>query len=554
MTVRKRGDWNCVAPYLLEPAAELVPDSGASSDVQSQQQSNSSPSDQTSSKKPQTDSSNLGSQKSQPIESGQKASEQGESQGKNDHQIAPQHLDSQTSQPTNSQEKQSEKETPQGSNDQKSNGQLAQAASDKDLGSAAPKSVSKSANPPIIVQGQTVPTDGRSIVVNNQPVKVSSGYIYVGSSSTPIPKAQVLPLGALPIVAGTLTFQPAAPSPIPQVDSSPFVVGGLTFSASQPAPSDDLSGAPGRVNSRPLIIGGKVYAPVVPSPQSAAVPAANVATNDEQNEPEKYDARPVVAGGMTYTPIGANPTPAPGNAAVFSFRGIALTQGGAAVTISGTRYSLGSSDVVVGTSSLQLSTATPITSLLAIGSETLTALPGSGAGFEIDHSTLLPGAPAVTISGTVYSINQAGSLIVGTSTIPLANADTANPSDKALTAGGETFTPVGSTAVVMDGTTLSVGGSAITENGTRISLASNGLLVGSSTFAYPTPAPNADTVPTATGASATGVVPGAGTTVAILPYETAGFGTSAAPSKAVTPGATMAVIPVFMSLSCIILI
>lgn len=59
--------------------------------------------------------------------------------------------------------------------------------------------------------------------------------------------------------------------------------------------------------------------------------------------------------------------------------------------------------------------------------------------------------------------------------------------DNALTAGGETFTPLGSTAVLVDGTSLSIGGHAITEHGTEIFRASNGLVVGLSTFAYATP-------------------------------------------------------------------
>ena len=427
---------------------------------------------------------------------------------------------------------------------------------------------------PVIVQGQTVPADGNPITVNNLLVKVASGSIYVGSSAAPIPQAQATQSSAEPIVAGTLTFQPASPSQVLRVAPSPVVVGGLTFSAAQSEPSVQADTAQDQPQAQPVVVGGKTYAPISPTDQAQTsqgeVNTPNQGTSEpaisheQSNNAAQADSKPIVMGGMTYTPVAATPTTLPQNAAVFSFGGTALTQGGAAVTISSTRISLGLSGVVVGTSSLSFSTLNPTTSLLAIGSQTLTALSGTKEGFEIGHSTLLPGSPAISIDGTIYSINKAGSLIVGTSTIALATADSGKGSDSALTAGGETFTPLGSTAVVVDGTTLSIGGAAITEDGTRLSLASNGLVVGSSTYAFATPIVNTATETTASSTFSTGVLPSGGATPTGIATATGGATStaitsskggvrkSAASGKTLTPRVTITWVGILVCVSMMI--
>lgn len=421
-------------------------------------------------------------------------------------------------------------------------------------------------NSPVVVEGQTVPADGEPITVSSQVVKLSSGSIYVGSSATPIPTAEAAQSPAEAIVAGTLTFHPASSSLISQVAPSPVVVGGLKFSVAQSESSDEpntasdtepessnepntapdaeskSSNEPNTASdqSQPVVVGGKTYAPISPT------------LNTEISE---ADSKPIVVGGITYTPVAASPTPSPQSAAVFSFDGTAITQGGKAVTVSGTRISLGPSGVVMGTSSIPFLTSAPTTSpsLLAIGSEELTALPSGEEGYEIDHSTLLPGSSAVTISGTRYSINAAGSLIVGTSTVPLATAGPSDTSNGALTAGGETFTPLGSTAAVVEGTTLSIGGPAITEDGTRLSLATNGFIVGSSTFAYATPAAaTAATGSTSSGTFSTSVLPSSVAIPTSTPSATGGTRKSAASAKTITSRMVAIYFGISISLSTMI--
>ena len=45
-------------------------------------------------------------------------------------------------------------------------------------------------NSPIFAQGQTAPANGNPITMNNQIVRMSSGFIYVGSSAIPTPQGQ----------------------------------------------------------------------------------------------------------------------------------------------------------------------------------------------------------------------------------------------------------------------------------------------------------------------------------------------------------------------------
>ena len=437
--------------------------------------------------------------------------------------------------------------------------------------------------PPIIVQGQTVPDDGQTITVNNQPVSLASGNIHVGTLSAPIPTAQATSPTAQPIVAGTLTFQPASPSLV-QVEPPQFVVGGLTFPAAQAEPSAESSKSTDEPGARPVVVGGKIYAPVQPTSESETSQEAGKASGEEVSEPGtsqeqpdnlinnhhhapdaasnlpgQAESKPIVIAGTTYTPV---ITPSPQHPSIFSLAGTSITQGGPAITISNTIVSLGPSGVMIGKSSIPFSpTAAPKTtpSLLPIGAQMLTALQVSGSkgdekwGIEIDPSTILPGSPGLSISGTLYSLNTAGSLIMGTTAIALATAGGNGVDDKAVTAGGGgTFTPLDSTAVLVDGTPLSIGGPAITDHGTGIPLASNGLVVGSSTFGYATPVVM-NTVILASGvvngSFSTAILPSVGDTPgSATPSVTGNVSRSIASIGKVMDGVMMTVFGVFASL------
>ena len=194
---------------------------------------------------------------------------------------------------------------------------------------------------------------------------------------------------------------------------------------------------------------------------------------------------PIVIGGHTlvYSPSG------------IAIDGQSLQPGSSALTISNTPISLGSSGLLVfGSSSIIL----PSQSIFVIGSQTFTANP---TGFALDAGSISPdgavettnsktisaGGPAVTVDGTVVSLDPSGVLAIGSSTFTLPNPTPAASVNQPLVIAGQTITPSGS-AFSIAGTTLSPGGPAVTIDGTIVSLQPSGtLIVGSNSFALPTP-------------------------------------------------------------------
>lgn len=546
---------NCVAPSDLQPATELVPSSGTSLAVADTQKAlSTSVSQAKQSSQPKTPAvagaqaiplDTQQSQSSSAIEAPQHeaspASDAGiqavpadvqpsKSSPNTQAETTPQSEASATevTQPAQVDKQQSQsspdtqaKTTPQSESPATKGTQLAQAGqqqpqsspepqSDTNTGQEAPVAgavqqtpaasllvTPASSTPALLVQGQTVPTNGQAITINKQPVRQSAGSIYIGSSAYPTPELAG-PSSVAPshLVAGELTFVPATPTPTPAAATSPVVLGGLTFSAEHLKAPAFTGIAVAQTEARPVVVGGQTYAPI--NQQGGNVENVQPEAQDQSSggsQAADASLKPVVIAGQTYTPVSANPTPEPnsGGSQVFSFEGKAVTQGGPPVTIGGTRYSLGNAAVVVGTSTIPLTSGLPIpsdvaaASVLTVGSHKLTALSGSNGGFEIDNSSLLPGSSAIVVGGLTYSLNSASALIVGTSTVVLATAAPGQSSNEALTAGGETFTPLGSTAVMVHNTTLSVGGAAATKDGRVISLGSAGLVVGSSTFHYAAP-------------------------------------------------------------------
>ena len=111
------------------------------------------------------------------------------------------------------------------------------------------------------------------------------------------------------------------------------------------------------------------------------------------------------------------------------------------------------------------------------------------------------------------------------------------------------FTPLGITAVLVNGTPLLIGGPAITEHGIKISLASNGLVAGSSTFAYAKPfVMNTATLSSrvASGSHSTGLLPSVGATpVSAMPSATKNVSRSSASTGRTVNGVLMVVFRVF---------
>ena len=95
-----------------------------------------------------------------------------------------------------------------------------------------------------------------------------------------------------------------------------------------------------------------------------------------------------------------------------SVAGTILTPGAPPITVSGTLISLGSSALVA----VLLPAEDPAPFITTVAGEAITAAPNA---VEVAGSTLSPGAPGVTVGGTLVSLDPAGELVVGSKTIAL---------------------------------------------------------------------------------------------------------------------------------------
>ena len=293
---------------------------------------------------------------------------------------------------------------------------------------------------------------------NNEPSAFSIAGTTISNGGAPITVSGTrISLGHSGLVVGTKTIPLTDGPSLGEQTSVPKVFSVDGTGVTQGSPAVTISGTRVSVGASNVVIGSKTI----------NLPSSSIFT----------------AGGQTFTP----------RANGFSIDGTTLTPGGSTVTIAGTKVSLASgSELVVGSSTIAVPAGPSPT--LSVDGQTLTKISADqkGSAYLIDGYTITPGGSAVTVSGTPVSINPSNSLVIGSSTIALATAGSgakASGENSPLTAGHETFIPIDSTAVSVDGTTLTVSGPAFTESdGTVVSLGPSGLVVGSSTYAFPTPA------------------------------------------------------------------
>ena len=241
----------------------------------------------------------------------------------------------------------------------------------------------------------------------------------------------------------------------------------------------------------------------------------------------------------------------------FVVAGSYITPGGPAQLISGTPISLDSSGVIyIGESTINLpavQTEPASAVLLTVGGQLFTANP---SGFNLGNSRVVPGEPAVTISGTPISLAPSGEVVIGDSTVSLQQAQT--PVPKVFTLADTTFT-ANPTGFNIGDSRIDPSSPTITISGTPVFLGLSGILViGSLTTSLPAtptqpPPPNkfytvggqtfsAD--PTGFNVAGSRVIPGgspvilSGTTVSLSPSGVLIIGDSAVllPTHTNAPG------------------
>ena len=100
-----------------------------------------------------------------------------------------------------------------------------------------------------------------------------------------------------------------------------------------------------------------------------------------------------------------------------SVAGTTLTPGAPVITASGTPVSLGSTILAIGTSSVPVSFGNPQTLITTIGTQVVTA---AATAVKFGSTTMLPGDQGTTLGGTLVSLGSDGTLVVGSKTEVLA--------------------------------------------------------------------------------------------------------------------------------------
>ena len=233
----------------------------------------------------------------------------------------------------------------------------------------------------------------------------------------------------------------------------------------------------------PLVMNGQTLSPggaaiTISGTRLSLAPSASEVVVGGATLPLKSNAGPIT-GAPAVTMGGQKITPNPAGQYIVS--GQTLIPGGPAITLSGTRISLATSasQLVIGSSTVPLSGYSLRT--LTIGGQTI--VPNAAGQYIVGGQTLSPGGSAITVSGTRISLGvSASDLVVGSSTLPLSAGTGQVTAFPALTIGHQTVTANKQGQYVVGGQTLTAGG-VITVSGTRMSLAPSDseVVIGTST-------------------------------------------------------------------------
>ena len=159
-----------------------------------------------------------------------------------------------------------------------------------------------------------------------------------------------------------------------------------------------------------------------------------------------------------------------------SIAGTTLTPGAPPMTVSGTPIHFRSSALVVGTLTVPLAPASPAQIITNVAGQMITAASNT---VVIAGNTLFPGARGTVIDGTTLSLDKAGQLIVGSKTMTLASNV---PETIITTVAGQAITAAPS-GIAVAGITLKPGAPGTTLDRTLLSLdTDNHLIVGSKTI------------------------------------------------------------------------
>ncbi len=245
----------------------------------------------------------------------------------------------------------------------------------------------------IIANGATISSGGPALTIGGTVVSIGSSGLIAGTSTIAIPAidAQSPTAKAVP---GVFT---AAGQTWTQINQNVVIANGATLS---------IGGAPLTTDGTILSL---ATAGLIAGTSTLAIPAPSANPTPAQHEPAVF-----TAAGQAFTPLGNNQ---------LLVNGVTIIQNAPATTISGIAISLGTSLLVVGTSTLPLSNAIALSPLPS-------PLTAAGHTFTPVDTTLSATTPPTPTNTTITPINHSPSTPNTSTTppIPIPNLPTTSPS------------------------------------------------------------------------------------------------------------------------------
>lgn len=307
-------------------------------------------------------------------------------------------------------------------------------------------------------------SSGAYYVVAGQTLSPGASAIEISSMTYSLPKS-----GANIVVNGATSYVNAASTAAPVIlgsfTAASFIGGGYILSSQILSPGGTEVEIAGTTYSlaasgNTVFVDGKPTAILTAAPAASLTGATSIA--NAVNTPV-----PVTFGSITAAPFGAGG---------YVLASQVLSPGGTAIEVSGTTYSLATSENTVfingsPTSFQNVAVAAPLT----IESQTFTATPASITPLVIASQTLIPDGSAITVGGTTYSLrsSETDGIAVNGQTKSLAQAS----GMAVLSADSQqlSFTSLKSGIVVASQTLYP--GEAVIVNGETLSLVSSGSVV-----------------------------------------------------------------------------
>lgn len=269
-------------------------------------------------------------------------------------------------------------------------------------------------------------TEGQVQTTNNQIIQpLSHGISIAGTTFTPgAPPVIVSDTSTVPLVSG----DPSLVTTIiggHVITAAPDVIAIAGITLTRGAPPITLSGTPIHFGSSALVVGISTISLAPEFPTQITTKTAGQAIADHT-----------------------------------------LNPGAPATTIDGTILSLNTAgQFVVGSQTIPFGSKVPDTMTINIAGQNIAAAPSLSNAVTVAGTTLTPGAPGITLDGTLLSLDTASELIVGSKTVPLGSA---SPNSTVTAIGGQVVTAAPD-RVAIGGTALTPGASGITVGGTLVS-------------------------------------------------------------------------------------